>query len=46
MVTEAGDQVEPPAKCLDVAGDGVDGGDLAALDLRYPPRRDALILAS
>ena len=41
VVAEAGDQVKPPAECLDVAGDGVDGGDLAALDLRYPPGRDA-----
>jgi hypothetical protein len=41
VVAEAGGQVEPAAKCLDVARDGLDGGSLAALDLRYPPWRDA-----
>jgi hypothetical protein len=33
VVAEAGDQVESAAECLDTAGDGVDGGELAALDL-------------
>ena len=37
MVAEAGDQFEPSAECLDVAGDGVDSGDFAALDLGYRP---------
>jgi len=41
VVAEAGDQAEPSAGCIDVARDGADGGDLTALDLRYPPRRDA-----
>ena len=41
VVANAGDQVEPPAECLDVTGNGVDGDDLTALDLRYPPGRDA-----
>jgi hypothetical protein len=30
-VAEDGDKVEPPAEGLDVARDGADGGDLAAL---------------
>jgi hypothetical protein len=40
VIIEAGDQVEPSAEGLDVPGDGVDGGDLTALDrqgrARYP----------
>jgi hypothetical protein len=37
VVSEAGDQVEPTAERLNVAGDGVDCGDLASLDLGYCP---------
>lgn len=41
MVAEAGDQVEPSAKRFDIAGDGVNDGELAALDLGYPAGRDS-----
>ncbi len=41
MVAEAGDQVEPSAKRFHVAGDGVDGGQFAPLDLGDPARGDA-----
>jgi hypothetical protein len=33
VVGEVGDEVEAPAEGLDVAGDGLDGGQFAALDL-------------
>ena len=33
MVGEVGNEVEAPAEGLDVAGDGLDGGQFAALDL-------------
>jgi len=41
VVAEAGDKVEAAAEGLHVAGDRVDGGQFAALDLRYPSRGDA-----
>ena len=36
----AADKVEAAAECLDVACDGVDDRELAALDLGYPAGRD------
>jgi hypothetical protein len=36
----AGDQVEPSAEGFDVAGDGLYGGDFAALYLGYPAGDD------
>ena len=41
VVGEVGDEVQAPAECLDVAGDGLDGRQLAALDLGDPARGDA-----
>jgi len=38
---EAGDEVEPSAEGFDVAGHGVDGGQLAAFDLGHPAGRDS-----
>jgi len=35
-VAEVGDEVQPAAEGLDVAGDDLEGGDLAVLDLGYP----------
>ncbi len=36
VVAEASDEVEASAECLHVAGDRVDGGQFAALDLGDP----------
>ncbi len=41
VVSEVGDKFQVPAECLDVAGDGLDGGQFAALDLGDPARGDA-----
>jgi hypothetical protein len=35
-VAEIGYEVQPAAEGLDVAGDDLEGGDLAVLDLGYP----------
>lgn len=40
-VREVGDGVQAAAECLDVMGDGLDGGQLATLDLGHPARGDA-----
>jgi len=40
-VGEVGDEVQAAAECLDVMGDGLDGGQLATLDLGHPARGDA-----
>ena len=34
-VAEVGHEVQPAAECFDVAGDDLNGGDLAVLDLGY-----------
>jgi hypothetical protein len=36
VLSEIGDQVQPAAEGLDVAGDDLEGGELAVLDLGYP----------
>ena len=36
VVAEAGDELETSAECFDVAGDRIDRGKLAALDLGHP----------
>jgi hypothetical protein len=41
MVGEVGDELQVAAECLDVAGDSLDGGQLAALDLGDPAWGDA-----
>jgi hypothetical protein len=41
VVAEAGDEVQPSAECVDVAGDCVDGSQFAAFDLGYPAGDDA-----
>src|SRR5262245_40223535 len=41
VVYEAGDQVEPSAERFHIAGDGVDRGELAPLDLGDPAGGDA-----
>jgi hypothetical protein len=46
MVAESGDEVELAAERFDIAGDGVNGGQFAAFDLRYPAWGDALAWAS
>ena len=38
---EACDEVEPATPCLDVAGDGLNGGSFAALNLGHPSKGDA-----
>jgi hypothetical protein len=38
---EACDEVEPATLCLDVAGDGLNGGSFAALNLGHPSKGDA-----
>jgi hypothetical protein len=40
-VTEPGDQIQPAAEGLYVAGDDLEAGDLAVLDLGYPGDRHA-----
>ena len=35
-VTEVGHEVQPTTERLDIAGDHLEGGDLAVLDLGYP----------
>jgi len=46
VVAEASDEVEASAECSHVAGDRVDGGDFAALDLGDPSGGDAMAWAS
>jgi hypothetical protein len=41
VVTEGSDEVEASAECLHIAGDRVDGGEFAALDLGDPSGSDA-----
>ena len=40
-VAEVGHEVQPAAEGLDVAGDDLEGSDLAVLDLGYPGDADA-----
>ena len=41
LVAEIGDEVQSASEGLDVAGDDLEGGDLAVLDLGYPGDADA-----
>jgi hypothetical protein len=44
-VAEIGDEVQSASEGLDVAGDDLEGGDLAVLDLGYPGDAHGLALA-